>query len=97
MERLKNVLTAVFQIQSQHSPTAEETVIGNEEDAALWKTLEKLGEKQRIPIILRYYHDMSVAEIAEILNIKTGTVHSRLSIGRERLRAALENRNLENI
>jgi RNA polymerase sigma-70 factor (ECF subfamily) len=95
LERLRNTLTDVFQIQSQGSPTVEEAVIGNEEDAALWKTLQKLGEKQRIPIVLRYYHDLSVAEIAEILNIKEGTVHSRLSIGRERLRAALENQNPE--
>ena len=91
IERLQNVLTTVFQFQSQHAPTVEEAVIGNEEDAALWETLEKLGEKHRIPIVLRYYHDLSIAEIAEILNIKEGTVHSRLSIGRKRLRTALEN------
>ena len=90
IERLQNTLTAVFQVQSQGSPTPEEVVIENEEEAALWKTLKNLGEKHRIPIVLRYYHDLSVAEIAEILSIKEGTVHSRLSIGRERLRAVLE-------
>jgi len=96
VDRLRNTLTAIFRVQSQGSPTPEEEVIGNEEDAALWKMLGKLGEKQRIPIVLRYYHDLSVAEIAEILNIKEGTVHSRLSIGRERLRATLEDRDPEN-
>jgi len=93
--RLQNVLTAVFHVQSQHPPTVEDAVIGNEKDAALWETLEKLDEKHRIPIILRYYHDLSIAEIASTLNIKKGTVHSRLSIGRERLRAALEKRHPE--
>ena len=96
LERLQNTLTAIFQVQSQHSPTVEEAVIGNEEDTALWDALEKLGEKHRIPIVLRYYHDLAVAEIAKILNIKEGTAHSRLSIGRERLRAALEQKRLEN-
>lgn len=94
-ERLQKTLTFVFRIQSQLSPTPEEAAIGNEEEAALWESLGQLGEKHRIPIVLRYYHDLSVAEIAEIMNIKEGTVHSRLSIGRERLRAAFEDRRSE--
>ena len=94
-ERLQKTLTFVFRIQSQLSPTPEEAAIGNEEEAALRESLGQLGEKHRIPIVLRYYHDLSVAEIAEIMDIKEGTVHSRLSIGRERLRAALEDRRSE--
>jgi RNA polymerase sigma-70 factor (ECF subfamily) len=90
LERLQNTLTAIFHVQSQRPPTLEDAIIRDEEDAALWKVLEKLGEKHRIPILLRYYHDLSIAEIAEILDIKEGTVHSRLSIGRERLRSALD-------
>lgn len=91
LERLHQTLTTIFEMQSQHSPTPEDAIISGEEDAAIWKALDMLGEKHRIPIVLRYYHDLSVAEIAEIMNIKEGTVHSRLSIGRERLRAQLEN------
>jgi RNA polymerase sigma-70 factor (ECF subfamily) len=91
-ERLQHRLTAIFHIQTQRPPTLEDALIGNEEEAALWKALGKLGEKHRIPIVLRYYHDLSVSEIAEILKIKEGTVHSRLSIARERLRAELAGR-----
>jgi RNA polymerase sigma-70 factor (ECF subfamily) len=89
LERLQHTLTSIFRVQSQKPPTLEDVIISNEEDAALWKALEKLGEKHRIPIVLRYYHDLSIAEIAEILNIKEGTVHSRLSIAREKLRSEL--------
>jgi RNA polymerase sigma-70 factor (ECF subfamily) len=89
LEQLQRRLTAIFHIQSQRPPTLEDMVVGNEEDAALWKALEMLGEKHRIPIVLRYYHDLTVSEIADILKIKEGTVHSRLSIARERLRAEL--------
>lgn len=89
LERLQHRLTAIFHVQSQRPPTLEDVVVGNEEDATLWKALEKLGEKHRIPIVLRYYHDLSVSEIADILKVKEGTVHSRLSIARERLRAEL--------
>ena len=90
LERLQHTLISIFQVQSQQPPSIEDAVIGNEKDAELRQALEMLGEKHRIPIILRYYHDLSVAEIAEILNVKEGTVHSRLSIGRERLRIKLE-------
>ena len=90
LEQLQRRLTAIFHIQSQRPPTLEDMVVGNEEDAALWKALEMLGEKHRIPIVLRYYHDLTVSEIANILKIKEGTVHSRLSIARERLRSELD-------
>lgn len=90
LERLQHTLTAILRVQSQQPPTLEDVIISNEEDAALWKALERLGEKHRIPIVLRYYHDLSIAEIAEILNIKEGTVHSRLSIAREKLRSELD-------
>ena len=90
LERLRQTLTSIFEVQFQHSPTPEDAVIDGEEGAAIWRALDKLGEKHRIPIVLRYYHDLSVIEIAEIMSIKEGTVHSRLSIGREKLRVQLE-------
>jgi len=95
IERLQNMLTNIFTLQSQHSPNVEDMVVNNEEDTALWNTLEQLGEKHRVPIVLRYYHNFSAQEIADILKIKIGTVYSRLSIGRDRLRKTLENRKLE--
>lgn len=90
LERLQRTLTSIFEFQSRNSSTPEDEIIDNENDTALWKAIDKLGEKHRIPIVLRYYHDLSVAEIAAIMNIKEGTVHSRLSIGREKLRAHLD-------
>jgi RNA polymerase sigma-70 factor, ECF subfamily len=90
LERLKNTLSSIFQIQSQKPASPEDTIIQNEKDTALWNALGNLGEKHRIPIILRYFHDISPLEIAEILEINEGTVHSRLHYGRERLRIELE-------
>ncbi|MBI5566136.1 MAG: RNA polymerase sigma factor [Chloroflexi bacterium] len=49
-----------------------------------------LPEHQRVAILLRYYQDLSLAEIAEALNIPIGTVKSRLSLGLQRLRSLLE-------
>jgi RNA polymerase sigma-70 factor, ECF subfamily len=90
IERLKNTLATIFRIQSQKPFSPEDAVIQNEKDAALWNVLNGLNEKHRIPIILRYFHELSPLEIAEILEINEGTVHSRLHYGRERLRIELE-------
>jgi RNA polymerase sigma-70 factor (ECF subfamily) len=43
-------------------------------------------------IVLRYFHELSVTEIAEMLALPEGTVHSRLHTARERLRLALDPR-----
>ncbi len=90
LERLRQTLTSIYKVHGQHAPSPEDVIIGDEQDNAIRQALDKLGEKHRIPLVLRYYHDLSIAEIAEILNIKEGTIHSRLSIGRDRLRTELE-------
>lgn len=91
LDKLKQTLASIFQIQQQKISSPEETVIQKESDARLWKALNELGEKHRIPLILRYFHDLSPLEIAEVMEISEGTVHSRLHYGRERLRVALKN------
>jgi RNA polymerase sigma-70 factor (ECF subfamily) len=91
LEKLKLTLMSIFRIQLQKIPSPEEMVIQNESDALLWKALYKLGEKHRIPLILRYFHDLTPPEIADVLEISEGTVHSRLHYGREQLRVAIEN------
>ncbi len=49
-----------------------------------------LPAHQREAIILRYYQDLSLAEIAEVLAIPIGTVKSRLSLGLRQLRQWLK-------
>ena len=71
-------------------PTPEEQAMRDEKDAVLWKAISKLSDRHRIPLVLRYFNDFSISEIAEILGLPEGTIHSRLHIARERLRLALE-------
>jgi RNA polymerase sigma-70 factor (ECF subfamily) len=89
-ERLKNTLQSFFHTGGEAPPHPEEVAIHNESDAALWRAVHGLNEKHRLPVILRYYHDCSIAEIAQILGVNEGTIHSRLSIARDRLRSLLE-------
>ena len=90
LERLNLALTGLLHTNSPVPPSPEDKLVESEMDMAIWQALRSLGEKHRIPLVLRYYHELSISDIAEILNIKEGTVHSRLSIGRERLRRILK-------
>lgn len=47
--------------------------------AEVWKLVSSLPPKQRAVIVLRYYEQLSEAEIAHTLGISTGTVKSQAS------------------
>jgi RNA polymerase sigma factor (sigma-70 family) len=84
---LQQILQSLF-VQNQAHP--ENEAIQSETDSALWQAVHALDDKHRIIVILRYYHDLPVNEIAETLGVPVGTVHSRLNHARERLRTLLK-------
>jgi len=45
----------------------------------VWAWLERLPRRQRAALVLRYYEDLSDAEIAELLGCAIGTVRSSIS------------------
>lgn len=49
-----------------------------------------LKKEYRLTIVLHYLEGYSVKEIADIMHTGVGTVKSRLSRGREKLRSILE-------
>jgi RNA polymerase sigma-70 factor (ECF subfamily) len=90
IERLRSTLTTIFRVEHDKQISPEEAVIQNEKEAVLWRSLNRLDERHRIVVVLRYFHDLPVSEISEILSIPEGTVHSRLHSARENLREALQ-------
>ena len=56
----------------------------------IWRMLGRLGERQRAAIVLRYYEDLSDAEVADALGCAVGTVRSLVSRGLAAMRADLE-------
>lgn len=58
----------------------------------LQAALEQLPVEQKEILLLVALEDMSYADVAQTLGIPIGTVMSRLSRGRERLRALIEGR-----
>lgn len=82
------MLAALLPVMSS-SLTPEEAASGNEAERQLWNAVDRLDEKHRLPIILRYTYDLSASEIAETLGISEGTVYSRLHYAREKIQQLL--------
>ena len=77
------------------SPQAIDFPATDETDAAfkyqqLYMALDRLPEKEKASIILHYFEDRSIKEIASILEIPPGTVKYYLSIGRNHLKDLLQ-------
>lgn len=60
------------------------------EKEAVWQAMRGLSDKQQAVVILRYYWELSYAEVAQILEIPLGTVKSRLDLALKTLRKALD-------
>lgn len=83
-------------IQDNNDFIYEENWDLSEDALILHKSIQKLDEKYRIPIVLFYFQDASIKEIAEIMNIGESTVKTRLKRGRERLKFALQRGGYDN-
>ena len=71
-------------------PSAEQGAITLLERSSVIKALRKLPERQREALVLRYYADMSEAQIASVMGISRGAVKSHTARGMSSLKAVLE-------
>ncbi|MEM7333376.1 MAG: RNA polymerase sigma factor [Chloroflexota bacterium] len=87
--RWQSLFTHSFRSTTQ-GRIPEEIASQNEVKKALWLAVESLPDKHRIPIILRFGHNLPIKEIADILEIREGTVHSRLHYAQKQLARILD-------
>lgn len=83
------------QVEPPTAPGADESVLADARRRAVLDALQRLPRRQREVLALRYYLDLSEAEIAETLGISRGAVKSHASRGGAALRPLLVARGLE--
>jgi RNA polymerase sigma-70 factor (sigma-E family) len=72
------------------APSAEAGALGSLEHQQVIAALRQLPTRQREVIVLRYYADLSEAEIADAIGVSRGAVKSHASRGMSALRKSLE-------
>ncbi|KRC57711.1 MULTISPECIES: SigE family RNA polymerase sigma factor [unclassified Nocardioides] len=77
------------QHQLDVAPGADEPVLADSRRRSVLDALQRLPRRQREVLALRYYLDLSEAEIAETLGISRGAVKSHASRGTAALRPLL--------
>jgi RNA polymerase sigma factor (sigma-70 family) len=75
------------QAGTAHDPELKRSEV--ETRAALMRALGDLSHEQRNVLVLTYFHNLSYAEIAQIMDCPVDTVKTRMFHGRRRLRALL--------
>jgi len=71
-------------------PSAEERALDGDARRGVMASLGALPQRQREVLVLRYYSDLSEADIATTLGISRGSVKSHASRGIQSLRISLE-------
>jgi RNA polymerase sigma-70 factor (ECF subfamily) len=72
------------------APSPEAAVLGAEQRQELLAAVNSLREEERLVVACRYFLDLSEAETAAALDVRPGTVKSRLSRALDHLRTAME-------
>jgi RNA polymerase sigma-70 factor (sigma-E family) len=88
--RHRTVVDKNLQKAPPDMPSAEHGALVLLERHAVVMALRKLPDRQREAIVLRYYADLSEAEIAAAMGISRGAVKSHTARGMTALRTALE-------
>lgn len=67
------------EVVTDEVPDVATTPEGPEERDAVWSMLQALSPRQRAVMVLRYYDDLSEAQIADVLGCSPGTVKAHAS------------------
>jgi len=78
----------ITSIDSEQS--VEEQMEKQHTQALIVTSINKLPEKLKTPVVLFYYQQLSYAEIAQTMQIPEGTVKSRISNAKKKLKGELE-------
>ncbi|MCM3748751.1 sigma-70 family RNA polymerase sigma factor [Paenibacillus pasadenensis] len=74
------------QMTDEQFDWTDKAVLQSETQHELFSLVRQLSYKQRVVVILRYFHDYALEEIADMLQIPVGTVKSRQHLALKELR-----------
>ena len=77
-------------VLSSHESDGMRNLVVNEENKIIQRALNQLSNPQREAIILRYYHDLKVKDIAKITGVGVPTAQSRIHQGLVKLSKFLD-------
>jgi len=86
--RLPDELEALFEELRQERP--DHAASRRELERAVESALEKLPEKLKVPLVLHYYEELSLAEIGDLLGMPKSAVQRRCDSALERLRKVFQ-------
>ncbi len=69
---------------------AEEAIIKNEQFVQVSRAMTDLSTKYQEVLSLKYFEQLTIEEICQVLNKKEGTIKSLLSRGMKKLRTLLQ-------
>jgi RNA polymerase sigma-70 factor (ECF subfamily) len=72
-----------------HDDPVETQVAQQQQKNDLWHLVDTLDDRLRLPLILRYQHDLPAGEVAQVLNRPVNRVYQQLYEGRQQLRRLL--------
>lgn len=87
----KNKRNLIFEVFHSKRPGVDHEVLEQSESETILNSVLSLPLKYREAIILYYYEDLQIKEIAEMLELNESTVKSRLQRGRVQMKATLKN------
>jgi RNA polymerase sigma-70 factor, ECF subfamily len=74
------------------TPSPERTLIARQELQRVMQTVSSLPERQRAAFLLRFVEELSLDEIAAVMNVETGTVKAHLARGVATVRQSMRGR-----
>lgn len=77
------------------SQAPEKEVLRASGEDAVRRALAALPDEQRSTLILRYWHDLKLRDIAKITGVPTATAKSRLRLGMAKMKSSLEKEGID--
>lgn len=74
---------------ADHQPSPETIMEDEELSQAVWRVLQRLSPEHRAAVVMKYYLEMSEAEISSVLGRPLSTIKWRLFTARKQLRNLL--------